>query len=506
MPTINQLSSIGEVTSADQIPTYDESNGDTRKMSVLQLQDYMQDNLSFPGVASNASGVTYNPAGTGATARTVESKLRDVVSVKDFGAVGNNSTDDTVAIQNAINSGAKVIWFPAGNYIFTTLTIPLRVTLEGEGADVTYLKTATTGNALLLNGERITLKQFTLQQTSGSRQGKGIVGSDKYWLITECVKVLGFDYGLYCDKSLYHSHKQTWFENGNYGAYYWGASTIWNTDWYNNVITFDTCRFNGNTNVGTYIKGTEVVFINPDFSGMSATNSIGLQVVGQSAGYPAHGIKIIEPYAELTDIVFSFSYAYAQIDGGFVQGGTAAGASAATSIIDADNSTVFWRERPRDQDYWDYGYRLTNNTQLVFDYGFSGSVRASNTADATSKAAFTADYDEGTFTATLTGCTTSPTGTAYYVRNAKQVTISIPQITGTSNSALSGLSGLPAALYPAREQLMFGAFFDAGAESSGVIRVQTSGAINFYPTKFGDSFVTSGTKGNRTLTMSYALI
>ena len=503
MPTINQLPAIDVISSGDQLPVYAPNLGDVRRMSISTLSQYIEDNVIVP---NNAANVTYDPAGTGAVSRSVQAKLRDVVSVKDFGAVGDGVADDTAAIQSALNSGAKVILFPAGNYIFTTLTIPLRVTLEGEGADVTYLNTATSGNALLLNGERITLKQFTLQQTSVSRQGKGVVGSDKYWLMTECVKILGFDYGLYCDKALYHSHKQSWFEGCNYGCYYWGASGAWNIDWFNNVVTFDTCRFNANTSIGTYVKGTEIVFINPDWSGMLATNAIGLRVVGQGPGEPAHGIKIIAPYAETTDIVFSFLYAYVDIDGGFVQGGSASGASAFTSIIDLDNSQVWWNGRMRDQDYWDNGYRLTNSSKLVFEYGFSGSVRASNSVDGTSKVITVPDYQEGTFTATLTGCTTSPTVTAYYVQTGNQVAISVPAVTGTSNSVAAGLSGLPAVLQPAREQLMFGAFLNDGGETNGIVRVQSSGAINFYPTVFGTNFVASGVKGNRSLALSYALI
>jgi parallel beta-helix repeat protein/putative cofactor-binding repeat protein len=79
-----------------------------------------------------ADGVQFTQAGTGAVQRTVESKLKDVVSVKDFGAVGDGVTDDTAAIQAAINSGASSVTFPKGSYLVGSLTITSSITLSGE--------------------------------------------------------------------------------------------------------------------------------------------------------------------------------------------------------------------------------------------------------------------------------------------------------------------------------------------------------------------------------------
>jgi hypothetical protein len=63
--------------------------------------------------------VTFLAAGSGATQRTALDKFRDVVSVKDFGAVGNGVADDTAAINSAIASSPAGIYFPAGTYLTT---------------------------------------------------------------------------------------------------------------------------------------------------------------------------------------------------------------------------------------------------------------------------------------------------------------------------------------------------------------------------------------------------
>jgi hypothetical protein len=80
--------------------------------------------------AIQSTKLSFTQAGSGAVARTVQSKLRDVVSVKDFGAVGDGVTDDTAAIQSAL-SAYNHVFFPQGNYrIATNTTLAAGKTLE----------------------------------------------------------------------------------------------------------------------------------------------------------------------------------------------------------------------------------------------------------------------------------------------------------------------------------------------------------------------------------------
>jgi hypothetical protein len=77
--------------------------------------------------SSGSSLIGYLPAGANAVATTVQTKLRESVSVADFGAVGDNSTDDTTPIQNAIDyavANGVQLNFAAKTY---KITAPLTV-------------------------------------------------------------------------------------------------------------------------------------------------------------------------------------------------------------------------------------------------------------------------------------------------------------------------------------------------------------------------------------------
>jgi hypothetical protein len=79
-----------------------------------------------------AAAISYTASG--GTARGLDEKLSEFVSVLDFGANTTPGTTDMAAvIQAALDSGASVVHVPDGNYYCATgLTIPQNVALIGE--------------------------------------------------------------------------------------------------------------------------------------------------------------------------------------------------------------------------------------------------------------------------------------------------------------------------------------------------------------------------------------
>jgi hypothetical protein len=115
------------------------------------------------GYAQSSADVSYDEGGTGAVLRSVQNKLRESVSVKDFGAVGDGVTDDTAAIQAAVNAvvaaGGGTLYFPSGKYLIgTTVSIGTSgVWLEGAGSGE--------GGTWIVNG---TLNAAAIQFGNGS--------------------------------------------------------------------------------------------------------------------------------------------------------------------------------------------------------------------------------------------------------------------------------------------------------------------------------------------------
>lgn len=90
---------------------------------------------------TDSSLVTYEPPFTNSATTTVENKLAQTVSVKDFGAVGDGIADDTAAIQAAHSASAQV-YYPQGVYkinwpestAMVAYTSTDRISIIGDGA------------------------------------------------------------------------------------------------------------------------------------------------------------------------------------------------------------------------------------------------------------------------------------------------------------------------------------------------------------------------------------
>jgi hypothetical protein len=108
----------------------------------------------------------YQKTGALATAWQKWSQSFNWISVKAYGATGDGVTDDTTAIQNAINAcntqGGGVVYFPDGTYVFSQLALAgmAKVQLMGSGSGSTLKWTFNAGGVA---GSGITLSAGTSQ-------------------------------------------------------------------------------------------------------------------------------------------------------------------------------------------------------------------------------------------------------------------------------------------------------------------------------------------------------
>lgn len=71
-------------------------------------------------LTADAATTAYTAPYTDSVTTNVEDKLAQYVSVIDFGATGDGVTDDTTAIQNAIDNFQGNIYFPKGDYLISS--------------------------------------------------------------------------------------------------------------------------------------------------------------------------------------------------------------------------------------------------------------------------------------------------------------------------------------------------------------------------------------------------
>lgn len=101
--------------------------------------------------------------GSAAVTNTTESKLREKVSVKEFGATGDGITNDTAACQLAIDSlpNGGILHFPPGEYLIGNLNLNIRgLKVRGEGKHATKIYPVNGANVFVIGENKIEVSGF----------------------------------------------------------------------------------------------------------------------------------------------------------------------------------------------------------------------------------------------------------------------------------------------------------------------------------------------------------
>jgi len=131
------------------------------------LTAWLTELLAGVGIYVTATGST--------TARTLAARFADVGNVKDFGALGDGSTDDTAAIEAAL-AGYDSIYLPKGVYVLgSRLDVPAGKKISGAGFDDTILRASATGYNGMTVGNNCVLTDFTIDGGSHGGSYSGIL-------------------------------------------------------------------------------------------------------------------------------------------------------------------------------------------------------------------------------------------------------------------------------------------------------------------------------------------
>ena len=197
-----------------------------------------------------SSKLAFTQAGTGAMQRTVESKLQDVVSVKDFGAVGNGVADDTLAINRATkyvaNLGGGTVYYPPGTYKITrairldnydietfTYSGPPRLNVVhlGAGRDSTTIKASGFWTNIFSSFPEPFIPFNNVLPAVKDPTTPGVVPADQFIYVAENIVIEGLtldcDYNTNVDGgTTYGPNYATWggtWPNNTTGASIWAA-------------------------------------------------------------------------------------------------------------------------------------------------------------------------------------------------------------------------------------------------------------------------------------------
>jgi len=321
---------------------------------------------------------------TGIIGRSLQSKLDEYVSVKDFGAAGDGVTDDTLAIQRAIDqlfnnpafteptSNRIVLDFPSGIYLISaTLKIPKWAMIRGAGIDKTIVSQISNEPAIELtsNGNieqdtvvnLVNLQDFTVEIQTMSA---GIILNDVKNSIFKSIKLKGIwalevmlneaNSGLIINSSsMSAATEHNYFENCEFSGFSYGLFGKFNS--FDNQ--FHSCKFD---NLGKAVNFGVVDVIEPNQDiGPSRNKFLNCQF----RNIKEHAINVLKGHGNLSQ---SNIYINVGNDGGD-------NFDAVYPIIYFDKA-VGQPSNLSEGDYFDRTNSLVSNTNIAYIPEISGTA------------------------------------------------------------------------------------------------------------------------------------
>ena len=134
---------------------------------------------------------------------------RTVLDITDYGARGDNATDNTAAVQrahDALPSTGGTLYVPQGTYVFASaLAFTKPTTIASTGRDSTIWKTSFINAALLVTTSSLRVKGVTMQRTdtavgtSYAAIRLDYAAANHTNLILDDMTITGFDIGVYAN-------------------------------------------------------------------------------------------------------------------------------------------------------------------------------------------------------------------------------------------------------------------------------------------------------------------
>jgi len=198
IPTIPQPPIVNDASSISYEQGYTVTAGAFTVGATYLITSVGTTNFVAIGAAANVTGILFTATGVGSGdgtaqySRTVQTKLRETVSVDDFGAVadatsGTTGTDNSAAFQAAVDSG-KSVFIPATPTGFgyrvasIAITKPIRVFGAGMGATLIW---PTTGNSCFIVGtDDVEISDLTFIGKTGTGQAEVYGDCIKYDAVT----------------------------------------------------------------------------------------------------------------------------------------------------------------------------------------------------------------------------------------------------------------------------------------------------------------------------------